>query len=60
LIVAVLVIIAVAGVILLLGGRFYAPVIGRVLGERHDRVTPAAASRHRTRQARQATFAAET
>ncbi|MBN1492145.1 MAG: hypothetical protein JXA69_19695 [Phycisphaerae bacterium] len=28
---------------LILGGRFYAPIIGRVLGERADRVTPAVA-----------------
>ena len=27
--------------VLLLAGRFYAPVIARVLGERNDRVTPA-------------------
>lgn len=30
-----------AGLFLILGGRFYAPVIGRVLGERTDRPTPA-------------------
>ena len=29
--------------LLLLGGRFYAPLIGRVLGERADRRTPAVA-----------------
>ena len=29
--------------VLFLGGRFYAPVIGRVLGERADRITPAVA-----------------
>lgn len=30
-----------AGLLLFLGGRFYAPMIARVLGERADRVTPA-------------------
>ncbi|MGB2986274.1 MAG: hypothetical protein WBE26_10355 [Phycisphaerae bacterium] len=35
----VLVIIGVAAMGLFLGGRFYAPLIGRVLGERQDRVT---------------------
>ena len=38
---AVLAILAGATVALLLGGRFYAPVIARVLGEREDRPTPA-------------------
>jgi carbon starvation protein len=40
--VSILLILAVAGVALLLGGRFYAPLIARVLGERADRPTPAA------------------
>jgi len=30
-----------SAVVLYLAGRFYAPVIGRVLGEKLDRVTPA-------------------
>jgi carbon starvation protein len=30
-----------AALFLFLGGRFYAPLIGKVLGEREDRVTPA-------------------
>ncbi len=38
---SVLLIVAVAIVWLFLGGRFYAPVIARVLGERTDRPTPA-------------------
>ena len=37
----VLIIILVAAVVLFLGGRFYAPLIGKVLGERLDRTTPA-------------------
>ena len=37
----VLAMMAVAAAALLLAGRFYAPVIGRVLGEREDRTTPA-------------------
>jgi carbon starvation protein len=37
----VLVILLVGGGALVLGGRIYAPVIARVLGERADRVTPA-------------------
>jgi len=32
-----------AGLFLILGGRFYAPVIAKTLGERADRVTPAVA-----------------
>jgi carbon starvation protein CstA len=39
--VSVLVIMVIAAVVLILGGRFYAPVIARVLGERPDRPTPA-------------------
>ena len=39
----ILVIMVVAAVGLLLGAKFYAPLIGRVLGERRDRVTPAVA-----------------
>ncbi len=39
----VLVILSVSIIALAAGGRFYAPVIGRVLGERADRVTPAVA-----------------
>jgi len=39
----VLAIMAVAGLVLFWGGRFYAPLIGRVLGEQADRVTPAVA-----------------
>jgi carbon starvation protein CstA len=39
--VSVLLIMVIAGAILLLGGRFYAPRIARVLGERTDRATPA-------------------
>lgn len=38
----VLLIMAIAAAALLLGGRFYAPIIARVLGERQDRPTPAA------------------
>lgn len=38
---SVLLILAVSAGILILGGRFYAPVIARVLGERVDRPTPA-------------------
>jgi len=34
-------IMALAGIVLYLGGRYYAPLIGRVLGERADRPTPA-------------------
>jgi carbon starvation protein len=37
----VLIIMVAAGAFLFLGGRFYAPVIGKVLGEKADRVTPA-------------------
>ena len=37
----ILVIMVIAGVCLVLAGRFYAPLIGRVLGERADRQTPA-------------------
>ena len=37
----VLGILGLAGAALLLGGRFYAPLIGRVLGEQAGRVTPA-------------------
>jgi len=37
----VLLILIVSAVALFLGGRFYAPLIARVLGERADRVTPA-------------------
>ena len=37
----VLIIMLAAGLFLFLGGRFYAPVIGKVLGEKSDRVTPA-------------------
>ncbi|MBN2376302.1 MAG: hypothetical protein JXD22_07870 [Sedimentisphaerales bacterium] len=37
----VMLIILVAAVVLFLGGRFYAPLIGKVLGERLDRTTPA-------------------
>ncbi len=37
----VLLILAGAAVVLFLGGRFYAPVIAAVLGERADRTTPA-------------------
>ncbi|MCP4249859.1 MAG: hypothetical protein GY778_22685 [bacterium] len=40
---SVLVIMLLAALGLILGGRFYAPVIGRVLGERGDRITPAVA-----------------
>lgn len=40
---AVLAILAVTTVALLLGGRFYGPMIARVLGERADRPTPAVA-----------------
>ncbi|MCH7813992.1 MAG: carbon starvation protein A, partial [Planctomycetes bacterium] len=40
---SVLVIMLLAALGLILGGRFYAPVIGRVLGERADRITPAVA-----------------
>ena len=40
---SVLAIMAVAVLGLFLGGRFYAPLIGRVLGERSDRTTPAVA-----------------
>ncbi len=39
----VLLIMLAASVVLFLGGRFYAPVIARVLGERADRITPAVA-----------------
>ena len=39
----VLWIILAAGMVLFLGARFYAPLIGRVLGERADRTTPAVA-----------------
>ena len=39
----VLAVMVVAAVVLLLGGRFYAPVIARVLEERADRTTPAVA-----------------
>ena len=39
----VLAILAAAIVVLVLGGRWYAPLIGRVLGERQDRTTPAVA-----------------
>jgi carbon starvation protein len=39
--VSVLVIMVVAGAVLLLGGRFYAPIVARALGERADRRTPA-------------------
>lgn len=39
---SVLIIVLVAGVALVLGGRFYAPVIARVLGEHRERPTPAA------------------
>ncbi|HPD29827.1 MAG TPA: carbon starvation CstA family protein [Phycisphaerae bacterium] len=39
----VLAILGVSVVFLLLGGWIYAPIIGRVLGERADRVTPAVA-----------------
>jgi carbon starvation protein len=39
--VSVLYIMVVAAAVLILGGRFYAPLIARVLGERPDRVTPA-------------------
>ena len=38
---SVLVIMVIAAAVLILGGRFYAPVIARVLGERADRPTPA-------------------
>ena len=38
---SVLLIMIGSAVVLLLAGRFYAPVIGRVLGEKLDRVTPA-------------------
>lgn len=38
---SVLIIMVVSGVVLILGGRFYAPLIARVLGERADRQTPA-------------------
>ncbi|MFQ5805141.1 MAG: carbon starvation protein A [Phycisphaerae bacterium] len=38
---SVLIIMVAAGAILILGGRFYAPLIARVLGERADRPTPA-------------------
>ena len=38
---SVLIIVVVAAVALYAGGRFYAPVIARVLGERADRPTPA-------------------
>lgn len=38
---SVLLIMAVAALVLFLGGRFYAPLIARVLGERADRPTPA-------------------
>ena len=38
---AVLLIMLGAGAFLYLGGRFYAPLIGRVLGEKTDRITPA-------------------
>jgi len=38
---SILWIMLVAGLVLFLGGRFYAPLIGRVLGERQDRTTPA-------------------
>ena len=38
-----LLIMLVSVAVLLLGGRFYAPVIARVLGERADRTTPAVA-----------------
>jgi carbon starvation protein len=39
----VLAVVVLGGLALLLAGRFYAPVIGRVLGERPDRMTPAVA-----------------
>lgn len=39
----VLAIMATAGIVLLLGGRFYAPLIARILGEQPDRTTPAVA-----------------
>ncbi len=38
---SVLIIMVIAGGVLFLGGRFYAPIIARVLGERADRTTPA-------------------
>ena len=38
---SVLVIMVIAAAVLILGGRFYAPLIARVLGERSDRPTPA-------------------
>jgi len=38
----ILLIMAVAALALILGGRFYAPLLARVLGERADRPTPAA------------------
>jgi len=37
----VLIIMLAAGAFLFLGSRFYAPVIGKVLGEKADRITPA-------------------
>ncbi len=40
---SVLAIMGVAAVVLLLGARLYAPLIGRVLGERAERITPAVA-----------------
>jgi carbon starvation protein len=39
----ILVIMAGSGLLLFLGGRFYAPLIGKVLGERPDRVAPSVA-----------------
>jgi len=39
--VTVLIVMVIAGAVLLAGGRFYAPLIARVLGERAERATPA-------------------
>jgi len=39
----ILLIMVIGAIVLLMGGRFYAPLIGRALGERADRTTPAVA-----------------